>query len=640
MASLASPCTQSTRLPVPLPLPLPQSVSSPRDSIPFSRQRFRLPRKSIYVVACLPPKALPTTEQEILEAVAQTDGEKEKSLPAVRSYENDLARLTLIGDVSFEQGLTAAAADGGEAADEHITAGMPTMVVETIFPGPSEENSTVSTRLFLPARKVKEKAKKLRYALTPEILSSNASKNILAMTFRQVVLRHIWSFELALFSPGSERNMGDLEKPREVPSFCTLSSSDERVLSVLAEAVCISALEDTEKDFLGKSLGRTSNNIFHWVQNPRRVVSKDSSVSIYRVFQDEMVENSKSLLEKFSAVKANVWDAKMKKQWWTSSTYSKLERFGGAEFSAWTREFIPAYNLQIDANKFKDVKFDGWKKSVDNRWEALLTHSQMVGLANILDMYYEDVYTLPDKQLSCGVVRDFTNISIDKERSLWKLLSIIISSGVVLFSIGVLAQLQWPHMVRKRPTVHFPAPVSEVGYYQHQSLEATKLGALCISIVQKIKDAYGWPGDITMDGNIGAWTGELPKYFQMDKNALVQEDVSSVAVDDVASSISSDTKNDEVKTSVQDIASYQVVLSKDGKIVGFQPMSRAAVNHWGSNPLAKELYNGKKLSPGLIEPRLKIPRPDEVVVIELLMSINPESRFALARPVQYLMRSE
>ncbi|KAJ4975381.1 hypothetical protein NE237_000487 [Protea cynaroides] len=603
--SLSSPYTSSTRLPVPLP-----QLSSPRDSIPFSRQRFRLPRKSIYVVACSPPKALPTTEQEILEAVAQTDGEKEKT------------------------------ADGGEAADEHIAAGMPTMVVETIFPGPSEENSTVSTRLFLPARKVKEKAKKLRHTLTPDILSSNASKNILAMTFRQVVLHHVWSFELTLFSPGTERNMGDLEKPREASAFVTLSSSDERVLSVLAEAVCMCAVEDTEKDFLGKSSGRTSNNIFHWFQNSRRIASKDSSVFIDKLFQNEMVENSKSLLEKFNAVKANIRHAKMKNQWWTSSTYSKLERFGGAEFSAWTREYIPAYRLQIDADKLKNVKFNGWKKSADNRWEALLTHSQMVGLANIIDMYYEDVYTLPNKQLSYSVARNRINLSVDKERSLWKLFSIILPCGFILFSVGVLSQLHWSHIVRKRPAVPFPALVSEVGCYQHQSIEATKLETQCVSIVQKIKDAYGWPGDIIVDSNIGAWTGELPSYFWRDKDAVVQEDVSSSAVDNEASSISSDTMNDEMKTAAKHIASYQVVLSKDGKTIGFQPTSKRAVNYWGDHPLTMELYNGQKLSPGLIEPGLKIPRPNEVAVIELLMSLNPGSQFALARPVQYLIRSD
>jgi len=41
-----------------------------------------------------------------------------------------------------------------------------------------------------------------------------------------------------------------------------------------------------------------------------------------------------------------------------------------------------------------------------------------------------------------------------------------------------------------------------------------------------------------------------------------------------------------------------VVLSTDGKIVGFQPTSGVGVNHWAANPLAKELYGGRSLSPG------------------------------------------
>lgn len=43
----------------------------------------------------------------------------------------------------------------------------------------------------------------------------------------------------------------------------------------------------------------------------------------------------------------------------------------------------------------------------------------------------------------------------------------------------------------------------------------------------------------------------------------------------------------------------QVVVSSDGKIIGFQPTNRIAVNNWAANPLAKELYGGKKLSPGI-----------------------------------------
>lgn len=48
------------------------------------------------------------------------------------------------------------------------------------------------------------------------MLSGATSANILAMTFRQVVLEQLWNFELVIFSPGTQRDMKDLENPREV----------------------------------------------------------------------------------------------------------------------------------------------------------------------------------------------------------------------------------------------------------------------------------------------------------------------------------------------------------------------------------------------------------------------------------------
>lgn len=134
----------------------------------------------------------------------------------MRTYENELARLGLVGAVDFQQALTAAAADGGQAADEHIREGIPAMVVETLFPGNSDPHSTISTRLFLPARKVKEKAGRLRSSITEDMRSTTTSKNILSMTFRQVVLELLWNYQLVVFRPGTERNMKDLENPREV----------------------------------------------------------------------------------------------------------------------------------------------------------------------------------------------------------------------------------------------------------------------------------------------------------------------------------------------------------------------------------------------------------------------------------------
>lgn len=167
---------------------------------------------------------------------------------------------------------------------------------------------------------------------------------------------------------------------QQVPACFTLSSSDERVLSVLAEVVCISALQNTEKQFLEDYAGKTSSNLLLWFQKPRRTVSKDSSVVIYKLFEDEIVENAKSLLEHFNSTKNSFKSvkAKSKYHWWTPSALSKLEKIGGPEFSSWTSEYVPAYKLQIHANQHKDVKFEGWRKCGENSWEVLLTHSQMV----------------------------------------------------------------------------------------------------------------------------------------------------------------------------------------------------------------------------------------------------------------------
>ncbi|XP_057950087.1 uncharacterized protein LOC131145057 isoform X7 [Malania oleifera] len=573
----------------------PTFLSKPRSLPPINRSSlpFINPRKPLQVVTCTSPKTLLTTEQEFLKAVSESE---DKSLPCVRSYENDLARLTLVGAVDFEQALTAAAADGGEAAAEHIDADMPAMVVETVFPGPSDEHSTVSTRLFLPARKVKERAKKLKSSLTDDILSSTTSRNILAMTFRQVVLQQLWNFELMLFRPGTERNIEDLENPREqVSIYFSLSSSDERVIAQIAEVVCVFALESTKRNFYDIPLGQASINVFHWLNKPKRIVSKDSSVVLYKLFEDVVVKNMQSLLDSFNSIKANYkpLETKPKYFWWTSSEYSKLEKIGGPKFSNWASEYVPAYMLQIDADKIKHVKFEGWKKSAENRWEVILTHYQM------------------------------------RSSSLLKMLSVIFASGIFLLAINVLCQHCLPHLHRGRSSLREPTLFvsSEIDSPRFQSLEATELEVFCVSIVKKIKDALGWPGDIRTDINVGAWIGEVPIYLRVSESGFCSEDI-------LTGSTSLEKSKADMKATAQDIASYQVVLSTNGRIVGFQPTSRVAVNHWAANPLSKELYGGRKLSPGFIETGLKTQCPKEVIVIELLISINPDARFALARPAQ------
>ncbi|KAI3743677.1 hypothetical protein L1987_56739 [Smallanthus sonchifolius] len=582
---------------------------------------FKHSRISVTVRAALSPPGppVPDTQLYILDIL---DGDDVNSIPCVRTYENDLGRLSVIGDVDLEQALTAAAADGGEAANEHIAHGLDVMVAETVFPGHADEHSTISTRLFLPSRKVKERAKRLKSYLTEEVLSST---NILAMTFRQVTLRKLWSFELVLFRPGTARDMTDLANVREVPASFTLSSSDEIVISMLAEVISVSALESTKKDFLDNSLGISSYNIFKLFQKSEKIISKDSSVILYKVLEDEMVENARSLLEKFNSMKESYKPQELKFNWWPLSAISKLEKIGGHEFGAWVTEYIPAYKLQIDSEKLRDMKFEGWKESAKNRWEVLLTHTQMVCLANILDMYYEDLFTLPNKKLPYNAAAKTTNMHIKKKsNSLLKMLSTIIVSGCFIATIGVMGRSYFPRFQNKQkhPGANQQPQSSHTESIRLWSMDSTMLEDVCISIVKKVQSVYGWSGELRKESGGGVSTGQLPDYMRR----LVQ-------VDNCTSIPTNEADQELLAASGHKIASYQIVLS-EGRIVGFKPTSLLAVNNWASNPLTEELYGRKKLSPGLLEPSLKIKAPREVVLLELVMSEISGSQFVLVRPVK------
>ena len=156
--------------------------------------------------------------------------------------------------------------------------------------------------------------------------------------------------------------------------------SDEYLVSRLAEVVCISSLQDTKTQFADNAWGGNLSPLFGWFKKSGKIVSKDSSVIIYKLFENEIVENAKSLLDNYKLMKNSSMPAKTKSRhhWWNPSCYEKLEKIGGSDFSAWTREYVPAYRLEIDDKGMENVKFKGWRKCADNRWEVHLTHSQMV----------------------------------------------------------------------------------------------------------------------------------------------------------------------------------------------------------------------------------------------------------------------
>lgn len=358
------------------------------------------------------------------------------------------------------------------------------------------------------------------------------------------------------------------------------------------------------------------------------------SVILHVLVEDELVRNAQSLLEKFNYEKTKHKFTGMNPNynWWASTAFTELTEIGGSEFSNWVSEYVPAYKLQIDHNKVRNIKFEGWKNTSDNWWEVLLTHSQMVGLANILDMYYEDSYTLPNKELSCGAINKATDMSRNKGLlSFFKILSaVVLVSALSLVAISSTGQLRLPHLRNGRMYLkdHTLPKASNTESIHQQPVDSAKSEDLATSIVETVKQTYGWPGDIRKQSDGAAWIGELPEIYR----SMVEADY--LGVNNTSVSASSENIDDERKALTQDMASYQVILSAEGKILEIQPTSTFAVDHWATNPLVKELYVGRNLLPGLPDPRPETIGPTEMVVFDLFIPINTGSCFALARPTK------
>lgn len=565
-------------------------------------------------------------------------------IPIARCYEGRLARLELAGAARREQAVAAAAAAGGGAsAEDHLAAGSDAMVVEAFLPGPHGGGTTASsTRVILQAKEVKDKASKIEKQFGSDFFFANQpdSESMLAMAFKQVVIQRLSNFRLEVFPPGSERDFQDFGKPRKGSLDCSISSSDGKLLSSLAEAIFSCVIEDVRKNHFG--------SIGSFFQKRQLNCSMDSSVCIHKTSEAEVVKNAKRCLEIVSLMKSSHEVRETKNGWWPPPHHESLVKIGGPELVLWANEYIPTYKLQINANALENsnLEVEGLYELESNRREVLLTHSQLVELGNVLDMYFEDQFTLPGKTFHPYWNPDLSKIK--KNNGYLNNLFTFLAGTCIFLFVTIFAQLCWPQSFRDKRLFKESSNASLSQNYcsDIKSLDNSEVQVYCMSLVKKMKDSYGCPGDVMVDSHIGAWVGELPNCFK----AISSEDAAASGSFQYPDTLSQENQSQPVPVNtkmshleqndrtqefpLQNIASFQVVMSEEGKVVGFQPTNLPAVNHWATNPLATLLYQGRSLSPGIIEPRLKISRPAKAAPIELLMSVNQDSFFALARPVE------
>lgn len=76
-----------------------------------------------------------------------------------------------------------------------------------------------------------------------------------------------------------------------------------------------------------------------------------------------------------------------------------------------------------------------------------------------------------------------------------------------------------------------------------------QLESLCIKVIKTILEGLDWGGDIICEPGVGVWTGKLPDYFRV----VVEGDPVLITNASSLEKVSA-----EIKSSAQDIASYQV----------------------------------------------------------------------------------
>ncbi|KAJ1277485.1 hypothetical protein BS78_04G007400 [Paspalum vaginatum] len=537
------------------PLPPPPRFSSHRLSI--SRSLRPSPPTSLHPLR-LAPAARCTPR------AAGEDGASGSLIPIARRYEGRLARLDLAGTARRDQAVAAAAAaDGGAAAEAHLAAGSEAMVLEAFLPGlDGGGTSASSTRLVLQAKEVTDKATKIKKQFGSDFFSENQpdSETVLAMAFKQVVMKRLSNFRLEVYSPGSERETGDLGKPQKVSMDFGITSSDEKLLSSLAEAIFSCAIEDARTNQLG-----ATGSLF---QKQQLNCSIDSSVCIHRISEAQVARDAKRCLATFNLTKSSHEVHKRKNGWWPAPSYESLLKIGGPGFVLWANEYIPTYKLQINAKAFENTILEDRHLLESNGWEVLLAHSQLAELGNVLDMYFEDQFTLPGKTFHPHWNSDASRIK--KNNGYFKNLFTFLAGSCIILSVAVFTQLFWPQSLRDTRLFKGSsnASSSQSNYSDIDSLHNSEIQAYCMSVIKRMKDSYGCPGDVMVDARIGAWVGELPDCFKgidsEDNTAsgcvqrpdnFSQENQSRLMPINIK--ISNLEQNDTTQETLQNIASFQ-----------------------------------------------------------------------------------
>lgn len=587
---------------------------------------------------------------------AATKLQDSDAFPILRSFENDLCVLELMGDATAGEALAALASDGGRTAEQELASGKSLMTIDVTVSGTVGERNTVSTRILAPTRQVAERARSDRKKKKGKRAGDGAFR-----TLEFVLMRQVLRFELQMRRPGHVREVGKEMGPSETET--RMVSSDAKVLDALAGAVSSHAVAcmkeyTTEKVQKGRWIPR------FW-SGEKWSPGRASPVRLRMLSTSEVSALVKGLELPPPEARREGEIVRESHDWWP--LHSGASTALGHVENAWVREYVPVHMLQIDLGMV-EIEVEGWDKTGANRvCTLLLTHAQMVELANVLDCYYADVFTGPDKKL-------VTHIDLKVPFGARSRLMLAATMAVAAFFVGcavlvgclVAARL---NRINLPPVDGSSMPSALSAFTNRKSKSSAKrklylpineelpvkeMEVLCRVVVAMIKDGVGWTEEIQSRAGEGAWMGaDLTQWVKPDDKDLVNaptetssqqgesnlpgEEATDNSGDTALSFISGDTRladDWESPPPLEKVLRYQVVLSRDGEVIGFSPLNIAAIRMWAQLPLAEALHKGKKVKASLFErvPKYNGP-PEDAVVIELLYRDNDDGASSVtARP--------
>ncbi|MCO5567890.1 hypothetical protein L7F22_021586 [Adiantum nelumboides] len=568
------------------------------------------------------------------------------SLPIIRTYKNELCTLEICGSAPRLSVLTAMAADKSYFAASNLLRGRPLTIRQTVLPGASGVNSTISTKLFAPSLQVVERAKKLSL---PKGLSSG---EFLHKFFEAVEMFHLSKFYVKINAPGTLRNLSALDKEERIQPLYSFEALNTGALNKVGKALALYAVFGLRSEGSGNTFSNLMKKLW---KKDEWVPSQASAVRFRELSVEEIQNKAKLLADSIDPVTRR----RAERLWWPVPVLAMKTAKSYLDKATvdWIYEYVPMHKMCVDPEVL-DTQGATEARLPRQPAEFDLTHAQLVDLAGVFDMFYEDRFTLSDKDFQTEAILDFHSVSRSKTARFLEVMTLgSLILGAAIFAWLVSSRLRGPSnrtagnlvlntvdvAVISKSELPSIGTNDESNFPVNEQLPAEEMQSLCKLVIAKLVGTLAWNVDIRSDPSKGAWTESRTRGPQNLINS--QEDVSDAIKEPLESSLQAE---DEIKgdhiieknsqkekidhaENDKEIPIFQVALSIDGTILGFQPLNEAATYCWASMPLAQSLHNVTQLKPGFWERPLKFRRPpSDVVVLEL--HVDPASLYAFARP--------